>query len=133
MLRVLSEREHRARRINNRFGEGASPRLRQVREGLEVLGIKSNEVLHHATPRLLYACALGADARARLLGVAKAEASLTSRLENIAEAWRRRWLLPRIRRPEVLQRLASLGPAAIRLDLLLPAYADEPYQMALAI
>ena len=38
-LRELSAATYDARRVNNRFGEGASPRLRQIREGLEALGL----------------------------------------------------------------------------------------------
>jgi hypothetical protein len=40
VLREYSERIHRARRINHRFGEGASPRLRQIREAMDALGIR---------------------------------------------------------------------------------------------
>jgi len=114
ILRSLSEQEYRARRINNRFGEGTSPRLRQVREGLEVLGIDSNEVLHHATPRLFYLCAIGRNAREHLLGLSAADSGPVASLAVIAEAWRRRWLLSRIRRGDILDRVAHLGPATVR-------------------
>lgn len=118
LLRSLSEKEHQARRINNRFGEGTSPRLRQVREGLEVLGIDSNEVLHHATPRLLYACALSPLAHEHLLGLTVDQAPPGPSLSAISDAWRCRWLLSRIRNPQVIDRLRSLGPATVRDDLL---------------
>jgi len=118
ILRSLSEQKHGARRINNRFGEGTSPRLRQVREGLEALGINSNEVLHHATPRIFYACMLNSHAHEQLLGISSRLGRRAPALETIAEAWRRRWLLPRIRRGDVLERLESLGPATVRHDLL---------------
>jgi hypothetical protein len=101
ILRSLSEQEHRARRINNRFGEGTSPRLRQVREGLEVLGIGSSEVLHHATPRILFACMLSPHAHEQLLGLSSRPSRRAPALSAIAEGWRRRWLLPRIRRPDL--------------------------------
>jgi hypothetical protein len=57
-LRLVSERAHGARRVNNRFGEGASPRLRQTREGLEALDIDTSQIMHHATPRIFYGCEL---------------------------------------------------------------------------
>jgi hypothetical protein len=134
MLRTLSEQEYRARRINNRFGEGTSPRLRQVREGLEVLGIDSNEVLHHATPRLFYVCALSQNAREHLLGLSVADGDSAASLAVIAEGWRRRWLLPRIRRPDILERLDSLGPRAVRDDLLRPTVPTaQPDQDSLPI
>jgi hypothetical protein len=45
VLREYSERSHRSRRINHRFGEGASPRLRRIREAMDALGIDSTSVL----------------------------------------------------------------------------------------
>ena len=130
-LRTLSENEHLARRINNRFGEGTSPRLRQVREGLDVLGINSDDVLHHATPRLFYACALEENARERLLGLMPDEPESSSGLAAIAEAWRRRWLLPRIRKADVLDRLEALGPEAVRSQLVRNAVVsgDAPSEL----
>lgn len=50
VLREVSEGIYKARRINHRFGEGASPRLRQIREAVEALGIDLSCVLNHATP-----------------------------------------------------------------------------------
>ncbi len=47
VLREFSERSYGGRRINHRFGEGASPRLRQIREAMDALGIDSASVLHH--------------------------------------------------------------------------------------
>jgi hypothetical protein len=118
ILRELSEVQHQARRINNRFGEGTSPRLRQVREGLDVLGIASDDILHHATPRLFYGCSLSPSARDELMGLAREEPGPARPLEGISEAWRSRWLLARISNPDVLARLARLGPTTIKNDLL---------------
>ncbi len=36
-----------------------------MREGLKALGLDSDTILHHATPRLFYACELGGGARRR--------------------------------------------------------------------
>lgn len=118
VLRAVTEDAHKARRVNNRFGEGTSPRLRQLREGLDVLGITSNDVLHHATPRLFYACALVPDADRQLLGLKADKSGQASTLDAIADAWRRRWLLNRIRNEEVLERLKRLGPMSVKNDLL---------------
>lgn len=125
LLRTLSEVEHGARRINNRFGEGTSPRLRQVREGLEVLGIESDEVLHHATPRLFYACELDPDARARLMGIKSSAPSPAPTLPAIAEGWRRRWLVARARRPEVLEQLAQTNSSTVGGALAAPGDSLE--------
>lgn len=69
VLREVSERMYRARRINNRFGEGASPRLRQIRDAVEALGIDASSVLHHATPWIFYGCELHPGAMEELLSV----------------------------------------------------------------
>jgi hypothetical protein len=119
ILREVTEYTHRARRVNNRFGEGTSPRLRQIREGLDVLGITSDDILNHATPRLFYACALVPDADKQFLGLRMDKNGRASKLECIAEAWRKRWLLGRIRNQEVLARLNELGPATIKHELLI--------------
>lgn len=128
ILREVTEKTYKARRVNNRFGEGTSPRLRQIRDGLDVLGITSNDVLHHATPRLFYACALSPDADRQLLGLRAHKNGSASKLEAIAEAWRRRWLLGRIRRPETIAELKTLGPMTVQRQLL-PVDPNGQYQI----
>lgn len=115
-LRQMAQSLHTSRRVNNRFGEGTSPRLRQIREGLDALGISSDSVLHHATPRLFYACELGGDARASLMGM-PGYAAEPSTVDAIARAWRRRWLDGRILRPETLGAMKRLGPESVRRSL----------------
>lgn len=118
-LRHLSERRHDARRINNRFGEGTSPRLRQVREGLDVLGIQSDQILHHATPRIFYGCELDPDASKGLLEPRDRARKRAPSQAAIGEAWRRRWLLGRIANSEidVIGRIRRLGAGSVRAIL----------------
>lgn len=115
-LRSMAQSRHFSRRINNRFGEGTSPRLRQIREGLDALGLDSDTILHHATPRLFYACELGSNARESLLGLSDAAAHAEA-ASDIGEAWRRRWLDARARRPETHLNLLGLGPASVQASL----------------
>lgn len=115
-LRSMALARHDARRVNNRFGEGTSPRLRQIREGLDALGLKSDAILHHATPRIFYGCELNPGARSALVGLGTPDpASPTT--EAIAEAWRTRWLSTRVLRKETLDELAQLGPDSVRASL----------------
>jgi len=125
-LRCLSEARHDSRRVNNRFGEGTSPRLRQVREGLDTLGIESDQVLHHATPRIFYGFQLAPGAKDALLNLGETTPSAPS-ASTIAAAWRARWLLGRVRREETLPSIASLGPTSIRANL----HADPQGQFPL--
>lgn len=115
-LRQMAQSVHTSRRINNRFGEGTSPRLRQIREGLDALGIDSNSILHHNTPRLFYACELDSGSRDSLMGMESDEFH-ASPVSIIAAAWRRRWLVARAKRPETLDTLRTLGPATVQHSL----------------
>jgi hypothetical protein len=117
-LREFAEDTYGARRINNRFGEGTSPRLRQVREGLDALGITSDDVLNHATPRLFYACALSAGAKDQLIGLTTKRSGKPASSEQIAEAWRQRWLCSRIQSDDVLEQVAARNADTIRNELL---------------
>ena len=82
--------------------------------------IDSNAILHHATPRLFYACELGSASRDALLGMHSEPPSLSS-AASIGAAWRRRWLLQRSRRPETLAAIAKLGPQSVQAALMSPA------------
>jgi hypothetical protein len=115
-LRSMALARHDSRRVNNRFGEGTSPRLRQIREGLDALGLKSDAILHHATPRIFYGCELDPGARDALLGLG-VPVSGAATVSNISAAWRRRWLSGRALREETLAELAYLGPGSVRASL----------------
>lgn len=106
-LREISERNYRARRINNRFGEGASPRLRQIREAVELLGIDSSAVLNHATPRIFYGCELHPGAREELLGLYPVTESKGPTTAVISALWRQRWLANRLRNTGILDQIAG--------------------------
>ena len=129
-LREFSENSYGARRVNHRFGEGTSPRLRQIREGLDALGIASDDVLNHATPRLFYACALFPGAKDALMGLEGATRGDLAKVETIADAWRRRWLLPRIQSDDILDRVARQNGSSVQADLR-PVDPDGQFEMML--
>lgn len=126
-LRELSAVTHGARRVNNRFGEGSSPRLRQVREGLDALGLESSHILNHATPRLFCATELEPNARASLLALVAPSPIKPPTLDSIAAAWRKRWLANRILNDEVLDRVGKLGADSVMASL----WADDQGQYRL--
>lgn len=127
-LRSMAFARHDSRRVNNRFGEGTSPRLRQIREGLDALGLKSDQILHHATPRIFYGCELNPGARKSLVGLGSADDQAPSAVV-VAAAWRTRWLSGRVRRDETLTALQPLGPTSVRATL----HADPDGQFLLPI
>ena len=130
LLREVDQRTHGARRVNNRFGEGSSPRLRQTRGALDSLGIVSARVLHHASKRISYACELFPGAIDELLGLRPPSGPMGSSLKAISDVWRRRWLVPRLQNPGLQDKLALLGPNSVRAELSVP---DEEGQYQLAL
>jgi hypothetical protein len=125
VLRDFTDRLRGARHVNHRFGEGASPRLRQIRQALDDLGIESSDILHHATPRIFYGCEIHEGARAELLGVRPHTESHSCSAAVIADAWRRRWLCRRIDNEEVLARVAADGPHT--LETLFQSFATNDH------
>jgi Domain of unknown function (DUF4338) len=115
-LKQLVIRSEGMRRVNNVFGEGVSPRLRQIRDGLNALGIPQETVLKHSCPRIIYGVCLANNAFAYLRGEEdhpdfsfdlKHPAEAT---EKIADFWLQRWLQPRSQRPETIRKLVQFSP-----------------------
>jgi len=98
------------RRVNSIFGEGASPRLRKVREGLDELGLPSDEILKHGDERIVYGVNLVANPGDYLLGFTdKPEYILNGDGKRISDRivdwWMERWLLNRAKNEEILSRV----------------------------
>ena len=104
------------RNVNNQFGEGTSPLLRQLREGLSALGFEANEVLQHGQRRLVYAGELYPEAREDLI-LNRASRSRRPPMEEIAGEWTRRWLSMRVQNDDVLDRVAAMSPDSAPKDL----------------
>lgn len=111
LLREVVVKSEGMRRVNNVFGEGISPRLRQIRDGLVGLGIPANVVLKHACPRIIYGVELASNAMEVLRGE-ETQPAYHFDLENseaetkrIVDFWLCRWLLSRARRLESLRKV----------------------------
>ena len=91
------------RDVNSVFGEGASPRLRKLRSGLDAIGFNADLTMLHHQERRIYGAPLFGQAGAYLCGlesdvpsyVASPEDYIDA-TERIAEYWRRRWLSSRL-------------------------------------
>lgn len=118
------------RLVNHLFGEGMSPKLRAIREGLGALGLRADVFLRHHSPRLLYGAALATNAEDVLLGLARKPqfvlrpARGSDGVEEIAAYWREKWLKPRLQRPEVLTRLQAAPREQLLLGPQLPPTSD---------
>src|SRR5438477_1217671 len=56
------------KRVKSIFGEGVNPRLRKIRDGLDLLGLNSDQLLMHGNQRLVYGVPLAGNFREYLLG-----------------------------------------------------------------
>ena len=91
------------RDVNSVFGEGASPRLRKLRSGLDAIGFQADLTMLHHQERRIYGVPLFPQAGAYLCGLETdlpgyiaAPESYSDATERIAEFWRQRWLSSRL-------------------------------------
>lgn len=112
MAKLLAQSK-RGQQVNSVFGEGVNPRLRKIRDGLDALGLATDDLLNHGGPRLVYGVELVRNVRAYLLGMDKSPKYILGRkgprqrTAMIAEWWMKRWMLPRIGKDSVLERVGS--------------------------
>ena len=97
MARLLAQSK-RGQQVNSVFGEGVNPRLRKIRDGLDALGLATDDLLNHGGPRLVYGVELARNVRGYLLGMDKSPKyilglkSARQRTAMISEWWaKRRW------------------------------------------
>ena len=128
---VLAKRAS-GRPVNSIFGEGVNPKLRKVRSALDLLGLPSDLLLQHRSPRIIFAIPLATNFRDILLGRAHRPASIIPATERatgaIIDFWRERWLMHRIDRAEVVEDVARHGltyPVRHGARVRLPSRADE--------
>jgi hypothetical protein len=99
-------------RVNSIFGEGVSPKLRKVRQALDLLNLPSKHLLRHHRPRVVYAVSLIRNLNDYLIGLAHRPEYLVPVSEGRAATaaigawWRERWLRQRITSNEVLDEVA---------------------------
>jgi hypothetical protein len=110
-LVTLAEQSRHGRRVNSIFGEGASPKLRKVRDGIDLLGWPANDLLQHRRERIVYGVPLVNNLRDYLLKQDcepdfKFDPSRTD-ARAVADWWAQRWLTMRAQKPEILARVAS--------------------------
>jgi hypothetical protein len=112
-LAVLLAQSARGQLVNSVFGEGVNPRLRKLRDGLDALGLPTDDLLNHGGPRLVYGVELTENTQGYLLGVDRhpkfvlPQKSTKHLTQQIAHWWTRRWLLHRLGNDEVLERVAA--------------------------
>jgi len=99
-------------RVNSIFGEGSSPKLRKVRQALELLNLPSGMLLRHHRPRVVYGVSLIRNLEHHLIGLARKPDYIIplnegqSATAQLGAWWRERWLRNRIASDEVLEEVA---------------------------
>jgi hypothetical protein len=100
-------------RVNNVFGEGTSPKLRSLRDGLNALGISSDEMLQHGIEKVVYGVTVVSNCARYLLRLDDAPQYLFSLDEpqastaRIAQHWFERWAFSRMGRSETERKLIN--------------------------
>lgn len=115
-LRELSTLRRGGRWVNNLFGEGNSARLRQIREGLEELGIETDSILRHRQFRKMYGLEVVPGGR-RALRLNLPSDATGPAFKDIGEAWRARWLSARVTNRDVIARVSASGADTVRASL----------------
>lgn len=103
----LSEQSRTGVRVNSIFGEGVNPKLRKVRDGLDLLGWPSDSLLRHRRPRIVYGVSLVENLLPYLVGVDQAPRyvfrhNVSTDVDRIADWWFERWLTNRVQSADVL-------------------------------
>jgi hypothetical protein len=110
-IRMLLAQESNGRRVRHIFGEGANPRMREVREALDLAGLPSDRLLRHGSSRIVYAVPLAENFREVLLSLDDNPRYLIPEddpkglSQQIVNYWRQRWLTRRARVAAVLQQV----------------------------
>ena len=98
-------------RVNYVFGEGASPKLRNLRDGLVALGFDDKKLLRHGHSRVVFGVELAENASAYLLGRDSKPRyrfslrSLRRSSDGISSWWKERYLARRLLRDGVLDQV----------------------------
>jgi hypothetical protein len=135
LLEHIVREEKGATLITRTFGEGGNPKLRLVREGLGCIGVSQDRFLQHRCRRIIYGVALARNTREFLLGISKQpdyffpgeSSSASARCSaEISAYWAKRWLLQRIEKPEILERIATCSRSDIQMTRAADGAQDRP-------
>ncbi|HEU4648842.1 MAG TPA: Druantia anti-phage system protein DruA [Gemmatimonadales bacterium] len=129
---TLLARRQKGRQVNSIFGEGVNPKLRKVRGALDAVGMPSDLLLQHGSPRLVFGVPLATNFREILLGMERRPKPIIPQTETatqgIIDFWRTRWLARRILHEGTIERVAqhsTVYPIRHGARVILPAPSDD--------
>ena len=107
----LVQQSRNGQRVNSIFGEGVSPKLRKIRDGLDALHLPADVLLKHGRQRIVYGVPVARNVREFLLGMDD-EPEYVFDLDEpdrstreIGRWWAERWLGRRIQSDDILARV----------------------------
>lgn len=111
LLETLARTAANPPMAGNIFGEGASPKMRNLRQGLDALGAPADLLLQHGRTRYLYVAPLARNTREVLQGFEAhpayfAEPDSDDSDKRIARWWMERWALKRFSNLKVPREMA---------------------------
>lgn len=134
----LVQQSSNGQRVNSIFGEGVSPKLRKIRDGLDQLNFPTDALLQHGRARIVYGVPLARNLREYLLGMDEAPDYIfplsdpSAGTQAISAWWMERWLARRIESDDVLasvERHTLVRPIRHGARVALPPTEDEQPQL----
>ena len=132
----LVQQSSNGQRVNSIFGEGVSPKLRKIRDGLGQLNLPADVLLRHGRKRIVYGVPLIRNLREYLLGMDDTPDFLFScpgakATHIVSNWWIERWLSKRIDRDAALDDVAAntlVSPVRHGARVVLPKTSDQEHQ-----
>lgn len=139
LLVSLVQQSKNGQRVNSIFGEGVSPKLRKIRDGLDQMNLPADILLQHGRHRIVYGIPLVRNLRAYLLGMDDVPDFIFSCIgpkatQLVSDWWFERWLSKRIDQDDVLKRVAintTVRPIRHGARVVLPKKENEHLQLLL--
>jgi len=129
-LEELDRIKYQGRRVNSIFGEGTSPRMRKIRQGISLLGL-DERFLVHGQSRIVYGVKLAYNTE-RYLNGEDEDPNYILPLDNpkattnaISSYWIERWLSSRLNHEETLRKVANFRSFQTAVSKEYSARADE--------
>ena len=127
-LREYGRQRSGYREVNNVFGEGTSPKLRNIRQSLLSLGFSPDRILKHKQERLFLGCVLNDKAKERLLDFKTTSASRKNSVDILAQCWKEKWVLKKIQKPGAIEDIKSESFERLAASLRTESY-DEQFKL----
>ena len=116
------------RQVNNVFGEGTSPKMRNLRTAIGTLGFNSEDVMTHKQERLFLAAQLNPKSKQRLMNKHLKNATKRSKFRDISNAWIDQWVKTRVNKDGLLEKISAENFERLA-NSLRPASYDEQYKL----